>query len=113
MNQLHILNQTRDAYTVLKDFGLPLAVFGWGLLSSFQQNHRRLSIRQVGSSVTDTVAHSSDTSTVFTFELVITNDSPHATIVIAYFDLDLPWHEDIDPLSDPKDSFPVASVRTG
>jgi hypothetical protein len=98
---------TRDTYTVLKDFGLPVALLLWGILAYLQQNRRKLSIRQVGTSVTDTVRPFGGERTAIMVELVITNDSPHATVVIAYFDLKLPWNEpELEPLPDPWDAWP-------
>lgn len=100
----------RDAYTVLKDFGLPIAVLTWGILSYLRQTRRKLSIRQVGSSVTDTVIHQ-DGRTLFQFEVVLTNDSPSATIVIAYYDLKFPWNDPgFEPLLDPIENDPPSNV---
>ncbi|HEY6766113.1 MAG TPA: hypothetical protein VI386_15220, partial [Candidatus Sulfotelmatobacter sp.] len=45
--------------------------------------------------------------TTFSIEVVITNDSPRANIVIAYYDLELPWKDDnFDPLFDPEEFDP-------
>ena len=99
-----------DAYTMLKDFGLPIAVLTWAVLSHLRQSRKRLSIRQVGCSVTDTVTQQ-DGRTLFQFEVVLTNDSPHATIVIAYYDLKFPWNDpDFEPLLDPMENAPPSNV---
>ena len=101
-----------DPYNVLKDFGLPIAVLVWSVLSFWQQNRRKLSIRQVGSSITDKVTRR-ETVTTFRVEVVITNDSPHATIVIAYYNLQLPWNEsELIPLLDPRELVPPDDFYT-
>ncbi|MFZ3265191.1 MAG: hypothetical protein WA172_14400 [Terriglobales bacterium] len=40
--------------------------------------------------------------TNYSVEVAITNDSPRANIVVAYYSLELPWKDDaLDPLPDP------------
>jgi hypothetical protein len=88
-------------YTVLKDFSLPLAALIWAVFSWHRDNKRLLSIRQVGDSLSDRIAAPNGITT-FSIEVVITNDSPRANVVIAYYDLELPWKDDdFDPLFDP------------
>ncbi len=87
-------------YTVLKDFSLPLVALIWAVYSWSRENKRVLSIRQVGDQFSDRIA--SNGMTTFSIEVVVTNDSPRANIVIAYYDLELPWQDDeLDPLFDP------------
>jgi hypothetical protein len=105
---------TRDVYTIFKDFGLPIAVLTWSVLwsvlSFYRLNRRKLSIRQVGSSITDKVSRH-ESVTEFRIEMVITNDSPHATIAIAYYDLALPWNEpQLRPLDDPRELVPPGDL---
>ncbi len=104
----------RDVYAVFKDFGLPIAVLIWSVLwsvfSFYRLNRRRLSIRQVGSSITDKVSRR-ESVTEFRVEMAITNDSPHATIAIAYYDLELPWNESqLRPLEDPRELVPACDL---
>ncbi|MFZ0317507.1 MAG: hypothetical protein WAL56_00140, partial [Candidatus Sulfotelmatobacter sp.] len=83
-------------YTVLKDFSLPLVALIWAVYSWSRENKRVLSIRQVGDQFSDRIA--SNGMTTFSIEVVVTNDSPRANIVIAYYDLELPWQDDeLDP----------------
>jgi hypothetical protein len=90
------------AYTWLKDIWLPVAALIWGVLAFWRQNRRKLSIRQVGSSITDRVTNFGDLQTLFSIEVAITNESPTANIVIAYYDLELPWKEtELEPFFDP------------
>jgi hypothetical protein len=107
---------TRDLSTVCKDFGLPVAVLVWGVLwsvySFWRLNRRRLSIRQVGSSITDTVSRRQSV-TSFRVEVAIANESPHASIAIAYFNLELPWNEpQMRPLEDPRELVPATDFYT-
>lgn len=89
-------------YSWLKDVWLPVTALIWGGWTYYRQNLRRLSIRQVGGSVTDRVTRVNDTVTTFQVEVAITNDSPHATVVIAYYHLELPWNDpQFEPLPDP------------
>jgi hypothetical protein len=89
-------------YTILKDFSLPLVALIWAVYSWYQDNRRVLSIRQVGDAYSERVADTSTGITTFSVEVVVTNDSPRANIVIAYYDLELPWKDDdFDPLFDP------------
>jgi hypothetical protein len=63
---------------------------------------RVLSIRQLGDSFSDRVAGVPNGLTTFSIEVAITNDSPRANIVIAYYDLVLPWKDDdLELLFDP------------
>ncbi len=94
-------------YAVLKDFSLPLAALIWAVYSWYRDNRRILSIRQVGSSITDRVTNVCGSFSTFSVEVAITNDSPRANIVIAYYYLELPWKDDeIDPLWDPQELYP-------
>jgi hypothetical protein len=93
------------AYNLLKDFSLPLLAIIWAIYSYFRQSRRKLSIRQVGDQYSDRIVTMVDGSlTYYSVEVAITNDSPQATIVIAYYDIELPWNEpNLDPLPDPED----------
>ena len=92
-------------YPWLKDIWLPFAALIWGGWTYFRQSLRRLSIKQVGGSITDRVTRVNDTFTSFQVEVAITNDSPHATVVIAYYHLELPWNEPhFEALDDPAPS---------
>ncbi len=94
-------------YDFLKDFSLPLAALIWAVYSWYRDNKRVLSIRQVGTFITDRVTSVHGVYTTFCIEVAITNDSPRANIVVAYYDLQLPWKEDeLDPLYDPQDLYP-------
>jgi len=94
-------------YTMLKDFSLPLAALIWAIYSWRRDNKRVLSIRQVGSSITDRVTNVDGSFSTFSIEVAITNDSPRANIVVAYYDLELPWKDDeLDPLWDPRELYP-------
>ncbi len=96
-----------SVYTVLRDFALPLVAVFWAVWSWYLDNHRVLSIRQVGDSFSDRIAGAPDSLTTFSIEVAITNDSPRANIVIAYYDLELPWKDDdLNPLFDPADLDP-------
>jgi hypothetical protein len=98
-------------YTVLKDFSLPLAALIWAVFSWYRDNKRRLSIRQVGSSITDRVTSVGGSFSTFSIEVTITNDSPRANVVIAYYDLELPWKDDeLDPLWDPRELYPPSDL---
>lgn len=77
--------------TILKSFSLPLAALIWAVYSWHRDNKRVLSIRQVGDSFSDRIAAAPDSLTTFSIEVAITNDSPRANIVIAYYELVLPW----------------------
>ena len=95
--------------TILKSFSLPLAALIWAVYSWHRDNKRVLSIRQVGDSFSDRIAGAPDSLTPFSIEVAITNDSPRANIVIAYYELVLPWKDDdLDPLFDPHDLDPPA-----
>ena len=91
-------------YTVLKDFSLPLAALIWAVYSWYRDNKRVLSIRQVGDSFSDRISSPLNGMTAYSIEVAITNDSPRANIVVAYYSLELPWKDDtLDPLPDPVD----------
>lgn len=90
-------------YRLLKDFSLPLLAIVWAIYSYLRQSRRRLSIRQVGDEFSDSVAYWESGMTSYSIEIAITNDSPHAAIVIAWYDIELPWNEEgLEPLIDPK-----------
>src|SRR5208283_2481555 len=98
-------------YAVLKDFSLPLLALIWAVYSWRRDNNRVLSIRQVGHEYSDRVAGTPNGFTTFSIEVVITNDSPRANIVIAYYDLELPWKDDtLEPLFDPADLDPPSAL---
>jgi hypothetical protein len=100
-----------SVYTVLRDFALPLVAVFWAVWSWYLDNHRVLSIRQVGDSFSDRIAGAPDSLTTFSIEVAITNDSPRANIVIAYYDLELPWKDvDFHPLLDPRDFDPPSEL---
>ncbi len=89
-------------YTVLKDFSIPLAALIWVVVSWYRDNRRILSIRQVGDQYSDRITSRPDSLTNYSVEVAITNDSPRANIVVAYYSLELPWKDDaLDPLPDP------------
>jgi len=89
-------------YDVSKDFSLPLLALGWAFYTWYRDGRRILSIRQVGHQYSDRITSRSDSMTNYSVEMAITNDSPRANIVIAYYSLELPWCDDsIDPLPDP------------
>ena len=94
-------------YTILKDFSLPLVALTWAVYSWYRDNKRVLSIRQVGDTYSERVADTPTGITTFSIEVVVTNDSPRTNIVIAYYDLELPWKDDdFDPVFDPRELDP-------
>lgn len=98
-------------YTILKDFSLPLVALIWAVYSWYRDNKQVLSIRQVGDEFSDRVT--SNGMTTFSIEVVVTNDSPRANIVIAYYDLELPWEDDdFDPLFDRGELEPPSELYT-
>ena len=79
----------------------------WAVYSWYRDNKRVLSIRQVGTSFSDRISSGPGGAMNFSIELAITNDSPRANIVIAYYSLELPWKDDdLDPLLDPTEFDP-------
>ena len=91
-------------YNFLKDFSLPLFALAWGVYSYWRQNRKKLSLRQVGDQSSDRIVLVDGCIPSYAVEMAITNDSPNATIVIAYYDIEVPWNEpNIEPLDDPKD----------
>ncbi len=50
-------------------------------------------------------------SNLESIEVVIANDSPRANIVIAYYDLELPWKDDtLEPIFDPGELDPPSDL---
>jgi hypothetical protein len=93
------------AYKLLRDFSLPLLAIIWAVYSYIMQNRRKLSIRQVGDQYSDKIGSLGDVMCSYSVEVAITNDSPHATVVIAYYSIELPWNEpNLEPIFDPRDS---------
>ena len=102
-------------YTVLKDFAVPLTALAWGILIWWRDNRRVLSIHQIGSSITSRVSEveGQDITTFALDEIIITNDSPKANIVIAHYDVKPPWADpDIEALPDPKEGSPASDSYT-
>jgi hypothetical protein len=94
-------------YKFLKDFSLPLLAIIWAIYSYTRQHKRRLSIRQVGDQYSDRIDSPGNGRTAYSVEVAITNDSPQAAIVIAYYDIQLPWNEpNLDPHMDPQTQEP-------
>jgi hypothetical protein len=92
-------------YNLLKDFSLPLLAIIWAVYSYLKQNRKKLSIRQLGDQYSNSITSQEGSRTSYSVEVAITNDSPQAPIVIAWYDIELPWNEaSLDPLPDPKDS---------
>jgi hypothetical protein len=92
-------------YNLLKDFSLPLLAIIWAVYSYLRQSRRKLSIRQVGDTRLDKIIQINEHQVAYCVEMVITNDSPNASIVIAYYNLQLPWKEPgLEPLSDPMEA---------
>jgi hypothetical protein len=90
-------------YKLLKDFSLPLLALIWGVYTYWRQSRKKLSIRQVGHQYSDRIVSVEVCMTSLAVEMAITNDSPQASIVIAYYDVELPWNEpNLDPLDDPE-----------
>jgi len=101
------------AYNLLKDFSLPLLAIIWGIYSYLRQSRRKLSIRQVGDQYSDRIDSPHGAMTSYSVEVAITNDSPQATIVIAYFDIELPWNEpNLSPHFDPRQLDPPKEFNT-
>lgn len=91
-------------YKLLKDFSLPVLALIWAVYSYWRQTRKKLSIRQVGHQYSDRIISVEGCMTSFAVEMAITNDSPQASIVIAYYDIELPWNEpNLNPLDDPRD----------
>lgn len=96
-------------YTIAKDFAVPITALVWGITTWVRDNRRILSIQQIGSSVTSRIAVLEGMfTTVFVVdEVLITNDSPKATITIASYSVDPPWADlEIEALADPKELVP-------
>jgi len=107
MDRTLVMKSCLSLYGALKDFSLPLAALVWAVVSWYRDNKRVLSIRQVGDSFSDRIGTVSEVGTSFSIEVAITNDSPRANIVIAYYDLELPWKDDdLNPLFDPQELDP-------
>jgi hypothetical protein len=100
-------------YKLLKDFSLPLLAVIWAVYSYLRQQRRRLSIRQVGDQYSDRIDSPPGLRTRYSVELAITNDSPQAPIVVAYYDIELPWNEpNINPMFDPSELDPPKGFYT-
>lgn len=102
-------------YTVLKDFAVPLTALAWGIYIWWRDNRRALSINQIGSSITSTVSEVQGqyTTTFALDEIIITNESPKANIVIARYDVKPPWADpEIEALPDPKTGSPASERYT-
>lgn len=110
---LFVLVQTTEklsdgvVYNLLKDFSLPLLAIIWAVYSYLRQNRKIISIRQVGDQYSDRIESSPDLLTTYSVQVAITNDSPQANIVIAYYDIEPPWNEpNLEPAFDPKEADP-------
>jgi hypothetical protein len=102
-------------YTILKDFAVPLTALAWGILIWWRDNRRVLSIDQIGSSITSCISEVEGqyTTTFALDEIIITNDSPKANIVIARYDVKPPWADlEIEALPDPKEGSPASERYT-
>jgi hypothetical protein len=92
-------------YKLLRDFSLPLLAFIWAIYSFWWQKRKIVSIRQVGDQYSDRIEFSPDSLTSYSVQVAITNNSPQATIVIAYYDIEPPWNEpSLEPAFDPKEA---------
>jgi hypothetical protein len=102
-------------YTIAKDFAVPLTALGWGIFTWIRENRRKLSITQIGSSVTSRVSELEGlyTTTFAVDEVIITNDSPKAKIVIARYAVKPPWDDpEIEALPDPLEASPSSDRYT-
>lgn len=58
----------------------------------------------MGDQYSDAIVSSEGLRTFYSLEVAITDDSPQASIVIAWYEIELPWNEpNFDPLPDPTD----------
>jgi hypothetical protein len=97
-------------YEWLKDIWLPAAALIWGLLAYWRQNRRRLTVSQIGDMRLAKIVRKDGFNTAYCVEIIIINESPHANIVIDYYDLKLPWNEpELRPLPDPIDASPPSN----
>jgi hypothetical protein len=100
-------------YNFLKDFSLPLLAIIWAVYTYYRQTNRKLFIRQVGDQYSDRIESAPDARTSYSVEVAITNDSAQAAIVIAYYDIEVPWNEpNLDPLMDPRSTDPPKEFYT-
>jgi len=101
-------------YEVLKDFAVPLTALAWGIYIWWRDNRRVLSIHQMGSSITNRVSQiEGHDTTTFAFEIIITNDSPKANVVVAHYQVKPPWADpEIEALADPKEASPPSDRYT-
>lgn len=101
------------AYNLLKDFSLPLLAIIWAVYTYHRQTNRKLSIRQVGHQYSDRIESAPGARTSYSVEVAITNDSAQAAIVVAYYDIELPWNEpNLDPLMDTRSTDPPMEFYT-
>lgn len=97
-------------FLVLVTILIGMAGLAWTIFSWRRDNQRLLTVRQVGSNVENTVMSLDEFTTAIILNVVIVNDSPKATVVIAHFDLKLPWNDpEFDWLDDPAESVPARS----
>jgi hypothetical protein len=109
---LILMSGGSSVYDVLRDFAVPITALFWAITSWWRDQRRVLSITQEWSSSTSNrLTEVRETLTTFELEVVITNDSPKANIVIAGFRVVPPWNDpEIKTLPDPNEIVPPAKV---
>jgi hypothetical protein len=80
-----------------------LSVLGWNVYDALAERRPKVVVRQIGDSITDRAHTRPDGRVIFMLRVAISNESTRKPVVLAHFQLLLPWKDEyLDLLPDPQ-----------